>query len=155
MLRDADLMRTQHDGFRVCLVARLDEGLVNRGPCLTIVVSLEILDIFQEGILRFLGLQDAEYIKEECTPCIIEPALMTGMREGLTGKAAAEYVEIRNRGNIEFGNIVVRLNAEIGPVYFAAFGINVASKDTGCPKLRESQMKSTDTTKEIDEFEGT
>ena len=69
-------------------IAAVRQALIDGGPGLPPIMSLQILDILQKEILGLLLPQNATDIPKERSPRILKPQLFPRMREGLTGKSA-------------------------------------------------------------------
>lgn len=81
-----------------------------------------------------------------------EALLISGLGKWLTGKPGAENVVLRNRFHIDSPNITIRNYVEVFLIQLAEMLLLLAGEYAGMAELRECEVKTAQSGKEIDKF---
>lgn len=144
-------------------IAESLNGLPDHLKRASVVVLEYVPDIFEEECGGLLFFDNFSNVKEEVPPVVGEALFVAGLAEWLTRETCTQNLEIGNAGGRDLGNILNKptLQEEIGadvlevvlvgrPGMLIPFGRKNALR----PAIVESEVKSSDARKKVDDPDG-
>lgn len=151
VLRHPEIRRPQN---RIVYgISRPPQVFRNYAERSSLVVSLQLFDVFQKERLRAFGVDDAFYLEKHRSPRIRKSPFQTSLRKGLARESRKQYVEIWNPRGVDFRNVARRSFPEIYPIRLLGERVPLRGKDAFAAQFLKGYADSPDSREKVYEFE--